>query len=85
MKAIFAIIILPLIVLANPVPAPEPKAEPESAHIEKRAVTCALTGSDVRYHQKPSTTSTADGQFGATGTEVPFSCYTTSSDVNNDT
>lgn len=80
MKAIFAIVILPLMVLANPVPEPEPKLEP--AHIEKRAVTCALTGSDVRYHQKPSTTSTADGQFGAAGTEVSFSCYTTGSDVN---
>jgi hypothetical protein len=63
---------LPLLALATPVAEPETEAAP----IEKRSVTCALTGSDVRYHTQPNTGSPAMGQFGATGTKVSFSCYT---------
>jgi hypothetical protein len=67
---------LPLIALANPMPEPaaEPAAEPQP--IEKRAVTCPLTGSNVRYHTRPDQNSPAPGEFGAKGTNVPFACYT---------
>lgn len=80
MKTTFALALLPLLALASPVPEPEQGA----AQIEKRAVTCALTGSNVRYRQKPSTSATADGQFGAAGTKVSFSCYTSGTSVNGD-
>lgn len=82
MKATIALILLPLMALANPLPEPEPEVEAEFAHIDKRAITCALTGSNVKYHRKASTTSIADGEFGAKGTKVPFSCYKTGESVN---
>jgi len=86
MKAFFALVVLPFLVLANPIAEPELEAKPEDRpHLDKRAVTCALTGSNVKYHQSPSTSSTADGEFGAVGTRVPFSCWTTGSSVNGNT
>ncbi|KAI1852461.1 hypothetical protein JX265_011095 [Neoarthrinium moseri] len=84
MKTSFVLALLPLLAFANPVPEakPEPKPEVEGAQIEKRATTCALTGSDVKYRQRPTTDSPADGQFGAKGTEVSFSCWTTGETIN---
>jgi hypothetical protein len=84
MKSLFSLLLLPLTVLSSPVAGPGAK-EPVPADIQKRAVTCALTGSDVRYRQGPGTNYPADGQFGAAGTRVTFSCYTVGSNVNGDT
>jgi hypothetical protein len=68
-----ALSLLPLLALASPVAEPEPEPYFD---IEKRSVTCALTGSNVKYHRSPDSNSDAIGEFGAKGTKVPFSCYT---------
>ena len=85
--------------VAIPEPAPEADVSTSADYnrrlqaaaagtLEKRAVTCALTGSNVRYRKCPSTDSKkcpAIGQYGAAGTKVAFSCYTTGSSVNGNT
>ena len=55
--------------------------------LQKRARTCALTGSNVRYRKCPSTDPVkcpGVGEYGAKGTKVSFTCYTTGSSVNGD-
>lgn len=86
MKGTYTIVLLPLLPFANTLVEPQPVAElpAEIPHIEKRAVTCALTGSNVKYHRGPSTSSIADGEFEEKGTKVSFSCYTFGSNVNGD-
>ncbi|KAH8658417.1 hypothetical protein BX600DRAFT_514912 [Xylariales sp. PMI_506] len=81
MKSSFALLIIPALVAANPAGKPDRGI----GNVDKRAVTCGLTGSDVKYHRGPSTGSIADGQFGAAGTQVSFSCYTVGESVNGDT
>lgn len=79
MKVLISLLLLPFIAFATPIAKPDPKGQ-----IQRRAVICALTGSDVRYRQGPGTNYAADGQFGIAGTRVTFSCYTVGSDVNGD-
>ncbi|KAK4165460.1 hypothetical protein QBC43DRAFT_315356 [Cladorrhinum sp. PSN259] len=76
MKTAFTILVLPLLAFANPVPEME-------ADIEKRSYTCSTTGSNLKYHRKPSTSSTADGEFGAKGTKVVVQCWTAGTCVND--
>lgn len=67
MKPTVAIAVAVLAVLAESSPV---------GQLAKRSTTCALTGSDVRYHVAPSVKSSAPGQFGAKGTKVAFTCWT---------
>ncbi|KAL9123863.1 MAG: hypothetical protein Q9217_006749, partial [Psora testacea] len=101
MKFQLALLALPLLAVANPlassdapalpsaVPEPEPLPEPEvrggDVNAFKKATTCALTGSDVRYRKCPDTNDKkcpALGQYGKKGTKVAFQCYTTGKPVN---
>ena len=101
MKLQALLLVLPLLAAANPLAAPEaeamaeaiaePVAEPaanpaaEAAAIQARAVTCALTGSNVKYRKCPSTDSKkcpAIGEYGAKGTKVSFKCWTSGDPVN---
>lgn len=79
-----ALTVLPLLTLANPIAEAEAEPEPENAALEKRSVTCTLTGCDVRYRRSPSTSAIADGQYSGCNDKVVFSCYTTGQSVNGD-
>lgn len=83
MKTAFALVLLPLLALASPVPEPEANTEAQNQAMQKRSYTCSTTGSNLKYHQKPSTSSTADGEFGAKGTKVVVQCWTAGTCVND--
>lgn len=63
-------------------PVPQPPSEPASLRSGVAGagpITCALTGSDVRYRTCPSTDNKkcpAVGQYGPAGTKVAFKCFT---------
>ncbi|KAH8810710.1 hypothetical protein F5884DRAFT_897271 [Xylogone sp. PMI_703] len=82
-------VVLPLIINAEPIAKAE--AEPEDvaaiaarakgASIEKRSLSCKITGNQVNRRRCASTSCESIGQY-AQGTTVTFNCYTTGENVN---
>ena len=69
--------------LAHASPLTESKPAPAPVDLEKRAVTCHTTGSNVKYCRGPRTSCDAVGQYGAKGTRVSVTCFNRGERINN--